>query len=124
MVRQGGLDSDRASGALSALVDLVSRDDVHVIETPGDIIEFECALENWLRYRASQNPQYRASQNPHYVARLSENLMNMLDFCRVDAGFPSGHWLSVKEIKEEFTRQLHCYGGSHPAEFWVRGSAA
>jgi len=97
-VRDGSFEIAKIEKALGRLTELSQQDEVHAIETDGDITDFLCALDELVALEEGIGDSKSA-------AAVSEQMMNILDSHFTPHA--SDHvWLTTPEIKEEFEKQL------------------
>ena len=96
-VRSGSFDMIEIERVLKRFETLAQEDDVHAIETDGEIVQFLCGLEGLV---ALERQQVRQA-----AARISESLMNILDHHFTKETLLSS-WLTTPEIKNEFDQQI------------------
>jgi len=91
------IDWSIAGKSLDELSKIDENDEAHGLDMDGSIVEFLCALDNWRSFCETKNKES--------VCRVSENLMNILDFYFVENASLE-KWLSVPELNAEFNKQI------------------
>lgn len=90
-------DLERMQQILDDLTRLFENNEIHAIEIDMEFIEFLSALDSWLAFRKTGNKMA--------IAQIAEHIMNILDYYYTN-DVSLDNWLSVKEIKQEFDKQI------------------
>jgi hypothetical protein len=97
-IKKYPVDWTAVSKCLEYFTEIAKQEGDDFREFENDIIEFLSALDSWLIFHETRD---RVA-----VARVSEHLMNILDWNFVDGREPLEKWLSVPEINTEFNKQI------------------
>lgn len=85
------------SQCLDKLTEINEDDEDHGLDMDHSVVEFLCALDNWKTFNETGNKVA--------VSKVSENLMNILDY-NFTGDVSINKWLSVPEIGEELNKQI------------------
>ena len=96
-VRSGSFDTSEIERVLKRFETLTQEDEVHAIETDGDIVDFLCGLESLVALERDRDTRAAGC--------ISESMMNILDHHFTEET-PLSAWLTTPEIKNEFGQQI------------------
>jgi hypothetical protein len=85
---------------LAELDESMGRDEIRAIEFDHDLTELLCAIDNWLHYQRTGDPDF--------IARVAINMVNSIDHAivgRDDDYSNKGDMLGAEEMRQEFERQ-------------------
>lgn len=102
MVRSDKVDWTVAGQILDELTLISQEDDEYSLES--ELIDFLCAMDGWRALIKEKDCMFTVS--------VAESMMNILDYHFADS-VSLDDWLSVKELKNEFQKQMSFLDKAH-----------